>query len=152
MSDLLALAERCEAATGPDRELDISIKAALYGGVALKSPFNGEWCVYRVGTDDPRTGKTVERPRNVAFEQWSADRYTASIDAAMTLVEGMNKWAMTASSNGDRWEAWVWEADVPPNWHNAATPALALVTAALRARAASTPPARPLCGSLGDEM
>lgn len=84
-SELIALAERCEAATGPDRELDLCVKAAVYGGSAMVSPFNGEWCLYREATEDPRKGRVLERPRSISHATWIADAYTASLDAAMTL-------------------------------------------------------------------
>lgn len=68
MSDLLKLAERVEAASGPDRGLDRDIFQAVAGG--LYWPETSQWW-----TNDG----------------W-ADRvpvcFTASIDAAMTLVDG----------------------------------------------------------------
>lgn len=110
MSDLLALAERCEAASGPDRELDKAI-----------------WLI----------------APDQLFEFHSArSYYTSSLDAAMTLVpehdidfQSRQRRSYAAVSftpvNGfeQRGEGW------------AATPALALTAAALRARAraASTP-------------
>lgn len=108
---LLALAERCEKAEGPDRELDEAIMDAR--------------------------------------EQWSGDYiwldYTRSLDAAMTLVpenadaageryrlEGYNSPGVLAPHV--RASAWV--AGAARCY--AATPALALCAAALRARAAIT--------------
>lgn len=37
-AELLALAERCEAATEPDRELDRDIAIAIFDGVSLRTP------------------------------------------------------------------------------------------------------------------
>jgi hypothetical protein len=130
---LVELADRCAAATGTDRELDIQIKAELYGGVALLSPFNGEWCVYRAGTDDPRSGKVLERPRNVDFETWRADRYTASLDAAITLIAENDGLSIVAVRT-DRWSVALYRQNT---MGSGSTRALALCAAALRARAAT---------------
>lgn len=86
-AELLALAERVEAATGPDRELDALIAIEMFDGGADH-------------LDDPRDVTRARsviishgaRPGNfevVGFSgvslQTAAD-YTASLDAAMTLV------------------------------------------------------------------
>ena len=61
--------------------------------------------------------------------------YTRSIDAAVTLVPEPGKWSITAASGG-HWEAAVWLVDgTNLDWIKAATPALALCAAALKARA-----------------
>ena len=106
--DLLALAERVEKASGPDRELDDAIGRAVgrveHDGIIIASGY--------VGTPS----------------------YTSSMDAAIRLVPTPGKWSITSAQH-EGWEAWVWLADgSPPDWHAAATPALALVAAALRAR------------------
>lgn len=63
MTDLLALADRCEAAQGPDRELDAAIKKTI--GDAWD--YAADW--------GPRDNcNPVAKP------------YTASIDAVLTLV------------------------------------------------------------------
>ena len=109
MSVFLELAERCEQATGPSPDLDKGIAVAC-----RHTPTN--------------------RPRY----------YTASLDAAMTLVR-----------EGHGWRLWVPNSESPePSpfvtlWGNrreyaprdsiAATPALALCAAALRARASQSP-------------
>ncbi len=108
--NLLALAARCENATGPDRELDADI--ALTQG----------W------TEHP--GDNWIGP----FGQIAVPYYTASLDAAVTLVPG---------------PAWWW-VEAQPLVHGAylsgcgdervargTTPALALCCAALRARPTS---------------
>jgi hypothetical protein len=110
--ELLELAERCEAATGPDRELDAEIASTL--GWANVGPGNRGG---RCGRSPEGTWKTVPR-------------YTASLDAAMTLVP----------------EGWDWELEfiggtsvanmllARGTFNGAAqTPALALCAAALRA-------------------
>lgn len=124
---LLALAERCETATGPDRELDgaiyiaVLIPAERAGRIDQNGGFVGWW---------PKDGPYVGAREVPA--------YTASLDAALTLVP----------------EGWHWSADSrrfgyvrgrgpqdgapdPEGWaRGTATPALALCAAALRALAA----------------
>jgi hypothetical protein len=136
MIDTQELIARLEAATGPDRELDFAIKAKVYGGVALVSPFNRNWCLYREGTTDPKTGRTLERPHNVEHSVWINDLYTASIDAALTLVpEGMQVsmgWPIGEGSDPEHAQAVL---DRNPRLYGAApTPALGLCIAALKAR------------------
>ncbi|RVT93738.1 hypothetical protein [Sphingomonas crocodyli] len=109
--DLMALAERVEGLSGPDREVDADV--ALTQGW---HECNGDnW----IG---PR-GEIV------------VPHYTASLDVAMTLVPEPRKWSITAGHYGD-WQACVWAIDdFQLDWHSAATPALALTSAALKARA-----------------
>jgi hypothetical protein len=151
MTDLLKLAERCEAATGPDRKLDCEILVAL------------DWRAPDWEEGEP-TAKALADKLGVA---WLADRAaeggmsiwrylprpTASLDAAMTLVPEEN----------DSWSLMKWPQDGKPTFRatvswtvksshknasgpyvmhkphvrraEAATPALALCAAALRARA-----------------
>lgn len=153
MTDLI---ERLERAEGPSRELDAAIKARFYGGVPMLSPFNGSWCVYRAEATDPRKDRVLERPRSVPHEVWSNDRYTASIDAAMTLVpEGWRAGFEQAGAydRSDLAQAWLWpfESSFDPDWQcgeqgyrdaedgqrgYAKPPALALCIAALKAKEA----------------
>ena len=121
--DMADLAERCEQATGPDRELDYAIADSVLGTV--KPPYRRGRC----------------------------DRYTASLDAAMSLVpEG---WVMAALCQREPWfcrletddfdsmtfgkgEDWITEITAGQEaMATAATPALALCAASLRARAAA---------------
>jgi hypothetical protein len=114
---LLALAERCEQATGPDKELDFTID-----GFMLKH--------------GPETDR-IRNPRYVL-------PYTASLDAAVTLVPEGCDWH--CQSNPSVNACW---ASVSPmkfdsklqEWgsgmRRASTTALALCAAALRARAAA---------------
>ncbi len=107
MSALLELAERCEAATGPDRELDAQIGAA----------FHLKMLTYRA-------------------DNWITNPpFTAFLDAAMTLVpEGAKVTTQSFGGPGPM-------ALVDPNerFTSAATLALALCAAALRAQAADEP-------------
>jgi hypothetical protein len=81
MSNLLELAERCEAATGPDRELDVEL--AVVAGLIRDPEFErgyfygaGNNCDYVLERGDYDHGNNApELPS-----------YTASLDAAMMLV------------------------------------------------------------------
>ena len=96
-AELLALAERVEAATGPDRALDEEIDLIAYD-----------------------LGWRAER-KEVPFE---APRYTASIDAAASLVPEGDGFALIY--NAAKVGIWVGKGK---------TPALALLAACLFARA-----------------
>jgi len=122
---LRALIERVEQATGADRELDGAIEKMLTPDLAAR-PWrylgHGRW------NDDsePNGANLVAAPR-----------YTSSLDAAASLVPEGWQWACGKDrpENGGAW------ADVQPNAvgvtkRRAATPALALTAAALRARLA----------------
>jgi hypothetical protein len=122
------LAERCERATGPDRELDAAIFCAFpHAGVRSCTPAKKPGAVtalYEIG----------------GYAAFQSPLYTASLDAAMTLVpEGWHK-AFNSQVGG----AWVWPSgaeyldainDPRATRGTAATPALALCAAALRSLA-----------------
>lgn len=112
---LLELAERCEQATGPDRELD----AAAHEAAGL--PF-----VMEYWTESDTTPQ-----RNLSH----VPRYTASLDAVLTLVpEGRDFTLDRITPCGSLAPC---NASIARCSGNAATPALALCAAALRTRAAS---------------
>jgi len=104
---LLALAERCEQAAGPDRELDARIYILITGGSADDADY---------AATDPDV--TCNPPP-----------YTASLDAAVTLVPEGCGWMVMSSAA----KVGVWPS-------HGATPALALCAAALRARASMAQP------------
>jgi hypothetical protein len=115
---LLALAARCQAASGPDRELDEAIAVACYPSL-IQHNERGEPRWYMHGV-------------RVRIED-----YSASLDAALSLVrpEGLD----SINIHRDFGEAEPWCAEIGYNSvHSStgATPALALCAAALRARAA----------------
>lgn len=135
MEELIA---RIEAASGPDRELDgdiAELTGAVPGWVSMGRRNFSTWSSGR--------------------DSWDAPRYTVSLDDAMTLVpagwkSGVEQAGAYDGSSLD--EAWCWpfESHFDPDWKNgqqgyrdasdgtrgyAATPALALCAAALRARA-----------------
>ena len=67
---------------------------------------------------------------NIGGDPAKALHYTASLDAAMTLVpEGCDKWAVSGRN-----AATVGKDRQPIRWSYAATPAIALCIAALKAR------------------
>lgn len=117
---LLALAERCEQAAGPDRELDARIECAVQGITFRKL----------LGTSAYRTSRGDIGLMN-------AKRYTASLDAAVTLVPEGWTWGrfhsgtvecMTLNGPGN---SILFERG------EGISTALALCAAALRARAAA---------------
>lgn len=121
MTDLMELASRVEAGEGPDRDLDAEIKEA----VGHMWDYAADWGPR--GHDKP-----------VAFA------YTASLDAAMTLIPGDEMWDVSRES-ADTYTAdltcfyrgivdYEPDADKVP-FGRAKSPALALTAACLRARA-----------------
>lgn len=124
---LLELAARCEAATEPDRRIDALISQEVELPLCKEPDCSPK--VLRTCIADILDGSWLHDTETVPA-------YTASLDAAMTLVpDKPGEWAITAASGDTRWQAWVWSDDAP-NWHEAATPALALTAACLRAHAA----------------
>lgn len=115
MGELLRLAERCEQVTGPDRELDREIKLALEIG-------------------KPWTRSTPEAARVWALH------YTASLDAAMTLVpEGFHIDLRVRADDTppiaglkQMGHLSIRQSDLVSETSEAATAALALCAAALR--------------------
>jgi len=128
--ELLALAERCEKASGPYRILDLDIFRAI--GAPLPSEFMSR----KVGLEWDEVDLCFVMPIDTMRVRYEPPVYTASLDAAMTLVPANHDWSlffdngaalagcMPASDDGCDW------TDVP-----GATPALALCAAALRAAA-----------------
>jgi hypothetical protein len=146
-SDLLALAERCEQTTGPDRELDGSIWWATLSADAVEhfdpTGFVRK-CIDHDGSAGVALAQFFDSANPTCLARIAFDRaYTASLDSAMALVPD------SADAAGERFRLEHWNSHgvhVPhvraSAWvagaHRvyAATPALALTAAALRARAA----------------
>lgn len=142
IDDAVALAERCEAASGPDREADLWIWANQNGkalsliGLHWWAPVNDRQQVSVMVDGDPNSVRDF------------VPAYTGSIDAAMTLVpvEGwlnihgpMTPAAFGYSREIDRVKRAGFDTLEPPyaSYATGATYALALCAAALRARATS---------------
>lgn len=120
---LLALATRCNLATGPDRVLDAEI------AIAIKAVPAGAFrpCAAR----DPGTFGTA------AYDFWAAPRYTTSLDAALTLVPEGFQFSISFPVDGGAFATWSKaEAIDALDQLCATTGPLALTAAALRARAA----------------
>jgi hypothetical protein len=111
-AELLALAERCEAAGEPDAMIDLGIYQATTGR---------EGIVRCMG----REGISADVPA-----------YTASLDAALSLVPTDDEWSVHRVLYDNKGcPAAIVNLELPEIL--AATPALALCAAALRARAAT---------------
>lgn len=128
---LLALAERAEAATEPDR--------ALHGDIAEALGLNPPWA-------GKRTPHFWRDSWSDGRDYWDAPAYTTSLDAAMTLVPKGWGW-LVSQPNEKAIASGLLKKDTPVMGEvqygcdrrytvAAATPALALCAAALRAHAA----------------
>lgn len=118
------LIQRLQEAAEGSRELDLEIGEAV--------------AVVRF---NPATGRYRTDRLNKETLVHNAPRYTTSIDAALTLVPEHFRWSVNARQNAvdrvDGYLAHVWFGTTPSyesteTW--AATPALALCIAALKAR------------------
>jgi len=130
-NDVLALAARVEAATGADRELDAAISCAL------KFP---DLCPAQPDDFDGKYGYSAG---NIKCEHGflMADRYSASLDAALSLVP--SGWVCTHAYFNDQRAVFnftKWRDGNPMYASGVAlTPALALTAACLRAIAERMP-------------
>ena len=127
------LADACEKATGPDRELDGKIAALCFNAEVQRLSIGPGYRHEEVCTIDRSSAAPLSKP---------VARYTASLDAALTLVPD------GAGAVGELFkiESWNNQSAHPPHvmasaWvvgarrAYAATPALALCAAALRSHA-----------------
>lgn len=125
MDDLIALAERCEAATGADRELDAAIVRALYPEAIID--------IYCAGDDEP----TVFHAAPLVPQKGVLPCFTASLDAAMALIPEGHAFGLGKDFLGDE-RAWAWCSDrMKFECRKGASVPLALTAASLRARAAA---------------
>lgn len=127
--ELIALAERCEAATGPDRALDATIVATVRIGT------EHEWAYKHPAWISDSSGRVHLEKNGPSF---SAAAYTASLDAAMTLVpEGWLTERATQDFDGAEWHWSIYPAFKHGNrvWGQAGSAPLALAAASLRAHA-----------------
>lgn len=139
MDVLIELAERCEKAAGPDRSLDLEILTAITGKQWRYSQAweNNTDLVFEERADD---AIEIMDPFNEFPEIRMVPKFTASLDAALKLVP--NGWGFKADCGlgwgnsftvGHVGENRLY--DWPDSYGRAATPPLALCSAALRARA-----------------
>lgn len=128
-STLLILATRCEAVTGPDRMLDGEIWRATEPDGIWTLDYHGVWM-------------RQDEADHVAYDMPPA--YTSSLDAAVSLVSNGYDWHV--QNNPSVNAAWASVGKPTAHWgdmmRRAATPALALCAAALRARAMEVSDAR----------
>lgn len=129
--ELLDLAARVEAATGPDRALDADIELVLHPELVVlpwaRVNFQCGKAPYYEDTSDPDA-------LNVVFPAV----YTRSLDAALTLVPAELWWRVSVVAGRPSANVRTGSIISPgtKEWEgHAATPALALTAAALRARA-----------------
>lgn len=128
--DLLALAERVEAAAGADRGLDDTIYQTVTGRCPhrnLRTVSGDADCLMEVCEDCRDEEPDVRVPI-----------YTASLDAAMSLVPEGWELSLNTFANPPAASAYCINAAneiVRPAKQYIATPALAITAAALRARA-----------------
>lgn len=140
MADLNALAERVEKLSGPCRETDAHIWCALNGKryMGHNRAYGSEETQIEF-TEPPKRTRRVSGGRGLPH----AARWTASIDAAMTLVPEDSFWRVGHDGDGPdpaMFKAVVsvqkeGEIAISFRMATAETAALALCSAALRARA-----------------
>ena len=134
MNDLIAALEQ---ATGPSRELDDAISTAIGNPPPKTGGYYG-W---------EKSGGSYTKPRDSegrTHDTWSAPHYTSSLDSALTLVPEGWAWFVQhigkpfTTGSARLWIPAQWTQGIPKEQfvNEAATPALALCIAALRAREA----------------
>lgn len=131
MDELIA---RIEAASGPDRELDCRILCA-----------DKNWHFRKMIVPENNASHVSFRTSDGDKSLYYTPKYTASVDAALTLVPDGMLWMVTNTGVDDPHKPDFSKATaVVADWRrsaseggdrSAATPALALCAAALRARA-----------------
>lgn len=139
LDDLIA---RIEAATGPDRALDAEIACYLK---IVPDPAPG-WLKRWSGPFAPISFRGSDPGQIAAMHSdgksgvnWTSPRFTASLDAAITLVPQGSFWSLLTSGDNDHgYQAAVvpFRRDIPREltYTSCETPALALCAAALKAR------------------
>ncbi len=145
LGELLA---RLEAATGPDRELDFELHISLIEDAV--------WPVTdrrgRVTNPNSRMSDYLATYRDVINaddQDFDFPRYTASLDAALGLVERtLPNWLWKVACAGDdrpeRFDALLMAPHIAARdiYGEGKTPALALLTAMIRALLANTSPSQ----------
>jgi len=131
---LTDLADRVEGLTGPCREMDALIFEAI-GLTSLQERHCKDWC---------RQNGRTDLTRAMYVSAWAPD-FTRSLDAAMTLLPPNHRWLMNGPDMDGAGDDIKPCASVlpygeslthPQDSHEAATPALAFLSAVLHALAA----------------
>ena len=129
---LLKLAERVEAAQGADRTLDAEIFKAI--GAPVPFQFMNKLLALEYNDTEKAYFARVSDDMHVKY---SPPAYSASIDAAMTLVPdgtGHDPWWLLKGAWRGKAKAEIWVHNKgKPYRGTASTPALALLAACLRA-------------------
>lgn len=132
---LSELADRVERLEAADREVDALIRCALWApedAIVEQSPINGAWCVYH-GTDRAGNPRLFDLPKKFDCQTWRGE-YTASLDAAMSLIADGDEWEISTLYNIARASVGLNRNDGGTHGeHKGANPVLALLAAALRA-------------------
>lgn len=133
-----ALIAKLESAEGPSRELDLQI-SFLAGKLAAADDYGAgpiasvKWSVM----GDEIDTLDAEGRRGCLDPAQFVPAYTASIDAALTLVPSGHWWRVEHDDDGEtKATAWCGPIGEDRDRCDSATPALALCIAALRARMA----------------
>lgn len=126
MGLLEELAVRCEAAVEPDRDLETEIAVAVHGGEIVWKQANYTMDMYPAR-------KYASADHVGGFGSAPVDACTSSLDAAMTLVPERH-WVQHLGWNLAGWRCLVERQGCSSVVKHAATPALALTAASLRAR------------------
>lgn len=127
-ADIAGLIERLSKADAPCRCLDESIVHALCPGAIIQTYVQGD------------EEKTVFHAEPLVANKDYVPRYTASIDAALTLVPEGVEWRLGSASHRKGFVVTFWlpgDGGLVRIHVDAPTPALTLCIAALRARSAS---------------
>lgn len=134
---LLQLAERCEKADGPDRELDIAIWLAC----VPRTTRNELRYIHKASGKECVIDDTRESGRAIVVA-----KYTDSLDAPFSLIDTDEYWRVGNDGDGadpSSFKATVTshdgQADIDFHDAHAATAPLALCAAALRALASKGP-------------
>jgi hypothetical protein len=132
---LIELAERCEQATGPDREIDGAIDRLLHNRPKHGDYDAAEHSIWKV--EDGWSGLLV-RADGCARDSFCARRYTDSLDAALELIPDGCVWTIEADAAWVRWltDDDLVEAQCGFSGKGGTCTALAVCATALRARAA----------------
>ena len=126
LSDLIA---RLEKATGPCRKLDLAISFAINYREAFTGAIRAEWSVM---ADEINVYDATGRRRILDPAQF-VPQWTRSLDAAVSLVPEGFEWSRHRGANGKM--TMQVDGPGPIGCHGqGATPTIALVIAALKAR------------------
>jgi hypothetical protein len=149
MADLADLIARLQAAEGPDRGLDAEIAAAIQRVPEWPKYTHLPGCTFDFVPDERDAGWVSVYVTSPDGRQRNPEHcrpvpaYTASIDAALSLVPDGLPWEVGAfGDRATKFAATVFNADhtCPPERYQieAPTPALALCIACLKARVAAS--------------